>query len=256
MAGGGDPLAGVRAGYDRWAAVYDHDANPLPALEEPRVREAFGDAAGREVLDLGCGTGRHTAWLVEAGARVTALDFSAGMLAEARRKVPSGRARFLVHDLHEPLPLPDASFDAVVSGLVLEHLRDLDAFFSEARRVLRPAGRAAVSAMHPAMFLRGSQARFTDPDSGEVIAPGSLPHRICDFVMAGLDAGFTLLGLGEYAPDTDFVKRYPRAERYLDWPMLVVLTLEAGGERAAGARAAPARPGSPSREVAPGGARP
>lgn len=256
MAGGGDPLAGVRAGYDRWAAVYDHDANPLPALEEPRVREAFGDAAGREVLDLGCGTGRHTAWLVEAGARVTALDFSAGMLAEARRKVPSGRARFLVHDLHEPLPLPDASFDAVVSGLVLEHLRDLDAFFSEARRVLRPAGRAAVSAMHPAMFLRGSQARFTDPDSGEVIAPGSLPHRICDFVMAGLDAGFTLLGLGEYAPDTDFVKRYPRAERYLDWPMLVVLTLEAGSGRAAGARAAPARPGSPSREVAPGGARP
>ena len=69
MTGGHDPLAGVREGYDRWSAVYDHDANPLQALEEPRVREALGDPRGREVLDLGCGTGRHTAWLVEAGAR-------------------------------------------------------------------------------------------------------------------------------------------------------------------------------------------
>ena len=249
-----ETLSGVQAGYDRWAAVYDHDANPLPALEEPRVREALGDAGGREVLDLGCGTGRHTAWLAEAGARITAVDFSAGMLEEARRKVSSGRVRFIAHDLHEPLPLPDASFDAVVSGLVLEHLRDLAEFFAEARRVLRPGGRAVVSAMHPSMFLRGSQARFTDPDSGEVVAPGSLPHRICDFVMAGLHAGFTLLRLGEYAPDKELVKRYPRAERYLDWPMLVVLTLEAdrrapGSVRAGGVGTAP-EPGPTSREPA------
>ena len=223
-----DPLAGVRAGYDRWAAVYDHDANPLPALEERHVRVALGDVHGRDVLDLGCGTGRHTAWLAGAGAQVTAVDFSAGMLDEARRKVPRGAVLFIAHDLHEPLPLDDASFDAVVSGLVLEHLHDLHGFFGEARRVLRPAGRAVVSAMHPAMFLRGSQARFTDPDSGEVVAPGSLPHRISDFVMAGLDAGFTLRSIGEYAPDAGFVKRYPRAERYLDWPMLVVLVLRAG----------------------------
>ena len=72
----------------------------------------------------------------------------------------------LALDLHEPLPFPAGAFDRVVSGLVLEHLRDLDAFFAEARRVLREGGRAVVSAMHPAMFLRGSQARFTDPESG------------------------------------------------------------------------------------------
>ena len=226
--GAGDPLAGVRAGYDRWAEVYDHDANPLPALEEPHVREALGDVRGRDVLDLGCGTGRHTAWLAEAGARVTAVDFSAGMLEEARRKVPSGSVRFIVHDLHQPLPLGDATFDAVVSGLVLEHLRDLHAFFTEARRVLRPAGRAVFSAMHPAMFLRSSQARFTDPDSGERVQPGSLPHRLGDFVMAVLGANFALHGIGEYAPDTDFARRYPRAERYVGWPMLVVLDLRAG----------------------------
>ena len=221
-----DPLSGVRDGYDRWARVYDHDANPLPALEEPHLREALGDVRGRDVIDLGCGTGRHTAWLAAAGARVTALDFSEGMLEQARRKVPAADVRFIAHDMHEPLPLAAAAFDALVSGLVLEHLRDLDGFFRESHRVLRPGGRAVVSAMHPAMFLRGSRARFTDPDSGEIVAPGSLPHPLGEFVMAALDAGFALRGLDEIAPDADFARRYPRAERYVGWPMLVVMTMQ------------------------------
>ena len=161
-----DPLSGVRAGYDRWASVYDHDENPLPALEEPHVRNALGDVRHLDVLDLGCGTGRHTAWLAAAGARVTGVDFSHEMLERARRKVTDTDVHVIVHDLHEPLPLEDTSFDAVVSGLVLEHIRDPRAFFKEAHRVLKPGARAVVSAMHPAMFLRDSRARFTDPDSG------------------------------------------------------------------------------------------
>ena len=225
MAADRDPLSGVRAGYDRWASVYDHDDNPLPALEEPHVRAALGDVRHLDVLDLGCGTGRHTAWLAAAGARVTAVDFSEEMLERARRKVPDTDVHIIIHDLHEPLPVEDASFDALVSGLVLEHIRDPRAFFMEAHRVLRPGARAVVSAMHPAMFLRDVRARFTDPDSGKVVAPGSLPHQLGDFVMAALGAGFTLRRVGEYAPEAEFVQHHPRAERYLGWPMLVVLEL-------------------------------
>jgi malonyl-CoA O-methyltransferase len=215
----------IRAGYDRWALVYDHDANPLPALEEPVVREAVGDVRGVTALDLGCGTGRHALWLAAAGAIVTAIDFSDNMLAEARRKPGAAAVEFLSHDLHERLPFPAGRFDLVVSGLVLEHLRDLGGFFGEARRVLRTEGRAVVSAMHPAMFLRGSQARFTDPASGEVVQPGSFPHRMGDFVMAALRAGFRLDDVGEHAPDAAFAAAYPRAAKYVGWPMLVVLRL-------------------------------
>jgi malonyl-CoA O-methyltransferase len=218
----------IRAGYDRWALVCDHDANPLPALEEPFVHEALGVVAGLAVLDLGCGTGRHALRLAAARAAVTAVDFSEGMLAEARRKPGAESVRFLVHDLHDPLPLAGGSFDRVVSGLVLEHLRDLDGFFREARRMLRTGGRAVISAMHPAMFLRGSQARFTDPESGRVVQPGSLPHQLGDFVMAAVRAGFRVDQIGEHAPDAVFAARYPRAEKYIGWPMLVVLGLVAG----------------------------
>ena len=112
-----------------------------------------------------------------------------------------------------------------VSGLVLEHLRELDGFFAEARRALRPGGRAVVSAMHPAMFLRGTQARFTDPASGERVQPGSVPHSVAAFVMAAVQAGFRLSNVAEHAPDAEFARRYPRAERYIGWPMLVVLSL-------------------------------
>ena len=221
------PVSGVRGGYDRWALVYDHDANPLPALEEPFVRAAAGEVSGRAVLDLGCGTGRHALWLAAAGARVTAVDFSQGMLDEARRKPGAAAVRFVVHDLHQPLPFADAGFDLVVSALVLEHLCDLGAFFAEARRVLRRDGRAVVSAMHPAMFLRGSQARFTDPQSGRVVQPGSVPHTLGDMVMAAVRGGFTLQAIHEQAPHEAFAARYPRALRYVGWPMLVVFQLKA-----------------------------
>ncbi len=212
-------------GYDRWAAVYDHDRNPLQALDEPVVLAALGDVKGRAVLDMGCGTGRYALWLAEQGAHVTAIDFSAGMLAEARQKPFAQQVKFIEHDLHEPLPFGDEQFDAVVSGLVLEHVRDLDVFFGEVRRVLKPTGRAVISAMHPAMFLRGSQARFTDPTSGELVQVGSISHSLSDFVMATIRVGFQIQEIGEYAPDAAFAQRYPRAEKYIDWPMLMVMTL-------------------------------
>lgn len=222
-----DELHAVRPGYDRWAAVYDHDANPLQALEEPVVRAAAGDVGELRTLDLGCGTGRHALWLAAAGARVTAVDFSEGMLAEARRKPGAEAVEFIEHDLHAPLPFADSAFDLVVSGLVLEHLADLDPFFEETRRVLAPGGKAILSAMHPAMFLKGAQARFTDPASGEIVQPGSLSHSVSDFVMAALRAGFALWEIGEFAPDAAFAEKFPRAQKYVGWPMLVVMTLGA-----------------------------
>lgn len=224
----GDDLSSVRAGYDRWAAVYDHDANPLQALEEPHFRAAVGDPRGLAVLDMGCGTGRHSVWLAAAGAHVTAIDFSEAMLAEARRKPHADAVTFVAHDLHQPLPFADGSFDLVVSGLVLEHVHDLQLFFSEARRMLKPTGRTVVTAMHPAMCLRGTQARFTDPDSGELVQPGSVAHSVSAFVMAAVRAGFRLSDVTEHAPDAAFANHFTRAAKYIGWPMLVVMALAIG----------------------------
>ena len=221
----------VRAAYDRWASIYDHDGNPLIALEGPRVRAAVGEPAGLHALDLGCGTGRHALWLALSGARVTAVDFSPGMLAQAKSKPGADAVHFLVHDLNEPLPFEPQTFDLVVSGLVLEHLPELKPFFTEARRVLRPGGRAIVSNMHPAMFLRGTQARFTDPASGELVLPGSINHSVSSMVMSASHAGFDLVDIGEFSPDAQLAIDFPRAAKYIDWPMLVILSLSARSDQ-------------------------
>ena len=75
------------------------------------------------------------------------------------------------------------------------------------------------------MFLRGTQARFTDPASGELVRPGSVPHSVGAFVMAAVRAGFRLEAVDEYAPDAAFAEHYPRAAKCVGWPMLVLLQL-------------------------------
>ena len=219
-------LAGVRSAYDRWAAIYDTDRNPMLALETPLLRAALPDVDGRDVLDLGCGTGRHALWLAAAGARVMALDFSAEMLRVAQRKPGAANIDFRVHDLGNVLPFAANTFDVVVSALVLEHIADLGLCFAEVQRVLRAGGTAVVSAMHPAMFLRGAQARFTDPVGDVRVLPGSVNHSISAMIMAALRAGLQLIGVSEYAPDATFAAQHPRAEKYVGWPMLVVMQLQ------------------------------
>jgi ubiquinone/menaquinone biosynthesis C-methylase UbiE len=218
-------MSTIQTGYDRWAMVYDHDANPLPALEEPVMMRMMGSVQGKRVLDVGCGTGRHTLWLQAAGAQVTAMDFSAGMLSKAKQKPGMSSVEFLVHDLHQPWPVAERSFDAIISGLVMEHLQHLVPFFTEIRRVVKPGGKVVLSTLHPAMFLRGSQARFTDPETGQIVQPGSVNHTYGEMVLAALGAGFRILELMEQSPDAAFALQYPRAEKYVGWPMLLVMSL-------------------------------
>src|SRR5262245_21728922 len=144
----------TREGYDRWAEVYDGEGNPLVALEEPLLDRLLGDVRGLAVADIGCGTGRHALRLAAAGARVSAVDFSEEMLRRARAKPGAEAIDFRAYDLAEPLPFADQSFDRVVCGLVVDHIRDLAGLFGEMRRVCRPGGFVVVSTMHPALMLR------------------------------------------------------------------------------------------------------
>ena len=232
MQGTDSRLAEVRSRYDRWAEVYDDDGNPLPVLEQAPVRRALGPVAGLEALDLGCGTGRHALWLASQGAKVTAVDFSAEMLARARAKPGAQAVRFVEHDLHRPLPFENASFDRVVSGLVLEHIEHLGRFYFEARRVLRPSGLGVFSTLHPSMFLRGSRARFLDPSSGESVYPGSNDHSLSDVLQPLLESGLALRSIEEASPTAELAARHPRAEKHMGWPMLLVLTAAVGTSRA------------------------
>jgi SAM-dependent methyltransferase len=97
---------------------------------------------GRDVLDLGCGTGYFAGWLTMRGARVTAVDFSPEQLATARRCQEQFDIHFgLVEANAEALPLRDDSFDLVLSEHGVGVWCEPDAWVAEAARVLRPGAR-------------------------------------------------------------------------------------------------------------------
>jgi SAM-dependent methyltransferase len=219
-------ILSTREGYDRWAEIYDLEQNPLIALEEPEVDRLLGDVAGLDVVDVGCGTGRHAVRLAARGANVVGVDFSDGMLARAKEKEGAGGVRWVVSDVtRPPLPLPDHSFDRVVCALVVDHVAALREFFGELGRLCREDGRIVVTVMHPAMMLNGTQARFVDPDTGRETRPESHPNLIADYVNGAVAAGLRILRVGEHSVDEELAGRMPRAEKYLGWPVLYWMEL-------------------------------
>lgn len=157
---------------------------------------------GRDVLELGCGTGKNTVWLAERARRVIAMDFSPGMLEVARTRVPVERVTLIQHDVRERWPIDDASVDVVVANLILEHLSNVAAIFAEAARVLRPGGVMYSCELHPYRQLRGGQAHFTDEWSGEVVFAPAFQHTIAEYVNGAVAGGLAILRLDEWT-ETD-----------------------------------------------------
>ncbi len=213
----------TREGYDRWAPGYDGYDNPLIALEEPIVREHIGDPAGLDVLDVGCGTGRHARWMAQRGANVTGVDFSGGMLAVLRDKGTPPNLQLIEHDLREGLPRPADCADLVTCCLVLEHLQSLDAMFAEMARVVRPGGRVLISDFHPEMLRRGYHARFREEPSGPKYQMQGAAHTVSDHVMAATRAGLSIAHASEHVMTETLATRSRSAQKWVGLPLLFVL---------------------------------
>ena len=143
----------------------------------------FRAAIGREkrVLDLGCRSGALTRHILE-GNEVVGLDVDQVALARAE----SLGIQPVVADVEEPLPFGDASFDAVVAGELLEHLRFPDAVVAEIRRVLRPGG--VVVGSVPNAFRLQSRLRFLrgraaedDPTHLHMFSPAAVRELLAGF---------------------------------------------------------------------------
>jgi len=97
--------------------------------------------AGRDWVDVGCGTGALSATILEHAepASVMGFDPSESFIGHARSTIPDRRARFAVAPA-DALPLVGASADVAVAGLVLNFVPDIPAALAEMRRVVRPGG--------------------------------------------------------------------------------------------------------------------
>lgn len=193
----------VRAAYASWAESYDTSENRTRDLDALVLRQHELDIAGRDVLEIGCGTGKNTEWLAEHAESVTALDLSPEMLERAKARVRTGQVTFIEHDIQRAWPVPDESVNAVVGNLVLEHVSNLRVIFEEAQRVLRPNGTLFLCELHPFRQRLGGQAQFTDLESGNRVKVEAYVHDVSEYVNSGIDAGLRLVSIGEWSDDRD-----------------------------------------------------
>jgi SAM-dependent methyltransferase len=130
------------AGWERASEYYGDAFGALTTQTAGALLNAAGASSGMRLLDVATGPGFIAAAAAVLGARAVGLDFSAAMIAEARRRHPA--LTFREGDA-EALPFEPASFDAVVMNFGLLHLARPDAAITEAHRVLRPEGRYALT---------------------------------------------------------------------------------------------------------------
>ncbi|MBV8395967.1 MAG: class I SAM-dependent methyltransferase [Actinobacteria bacterium] len=109
----------------------------------------FEELRGKDVLEIGAGTGVHTKLLAEAGARVSAVDLTpTAVELTGRRLELAGLSADVREADAESLPYEDASFDFVWSWGVIHHSAETNRVIAEIARVLRPGGRLAFMVYH------------------------------------------------------------------------------------------------------------
>ena len=124
--------------FDGVAQLYDDSRLGYPTEVVDFAVATAGAAAGRHVLEVGCGTGQLTEALVRHGFRLTAVDIGAAMIAAARRRLEGSGVCFQVSSF-EDFAAPEASVDLIVSGTAF-HWIDPEVRFRKPARLLRSGG--------------------------------------------------------------------------------------------------------------------
>jgi len=144
-----EPDLGVVAGqHDHWESTFSESPEMYgsdPSRSALAAAARFCEAGASRLLELGAGQGRDTFHFIRRGFDVTATDFTESGLDSIRSRASDSGAvvRCVNHDVREPLPFPDGSFDACYSHMLFcmaLTTDDLVALAAEIRRVLRPNG--------------------------------------------------------------------------------------------------------------------
>ena len=186
----------TRKAYDDWSKQYDSNINKTRDLEAKALREILSEVDFNSCLEIGCGTGKNTEWLVTKAKRITAVDLSKEMLSKAREKINSDKVQFLQIDITKSWVFTKEKFDLVTFSLVLEHIENLDHIFNEAAKVLIPGGYIYIGELHPFKQYNGTKARYESNEGLQIL--DCYNHNISDFIQSAKRSGFEIENINEY----------------------------------------------------------
>ena len=200
-------MSDVQQAYNSWAMQYDTNENKTRDLEAKSLRETLASLSFTHCLEIGCGTGKNTVWLMEKAASVTAVDLSEEMLTKAKEKITAAHVQFVQADITEPWTFAEKPYHLVVCSLVLEHIELLSPILKKVADALTPGGYLYISELHPFKQYSGSKARFETEEGTQIVT--CFNHHISDFTDAAKENGLQLELLKEYF-DEDNRNNIPR----------------------------------------------
>jgi ubiquinone/menaquinone biosynthesis C-methylase UbiE len=191
----------IKSAYNNWSSSYDKDINLTRDLDAEIVRKEFADKRFELILEVGCGTGKNTTFFSEIADKVYAIDFSEGMISQAKEKLKSNNVVFTQADISLKWPIENNTIELVTCNLILEHIENLDFIFSEANRCLTNQGKFFINELHPFRQYDGKKATFLN--DGKTTEIDAYIHNITDFIYAANKNGLRLLELKEYWHEQD-----------------------------------------------------
>ena len=191
----------TKKAYDLWSKQYDTNANKTRDLEARALRETLAELEFSRCLEIGCGTGKNTEWLIKKADHITAVDLSEEMIGKAKAKIDSDKVSFLLADITKDWDFTSDKFNLVSFSLVLEHIEDLNHIFKEVSKVLSPGGFIYIGELHPYKQYLGTKARFETEEGLQIL--DCYNHNISDFIHSAGKYGFDLKELNEFWNDDE-----------------------------------------------------
>jgi len=182
--------------YNLWAETYDTVENKTRDLELSVGQSTLKNRRYPQIIELGCGTGKNTKWLMNKCDSLIGIDFSSEMLAIAKEKIKSEKVQFLQADILHEWNFNGNSVDLITSSLVLEHIKDLNFIFSQANKTLKKYGMFYLCELHPFKQYIGSKAKFKL--NNKVIKLETYVHNISDYLNSASKNNFELFEFNEW----------------------------------------------------------
>jgi Methylase involved in ubiquinone/menaquinone biosynthesis len=192
----------IKTAYNIWADQYDTNENKTRDLEDKALRTVLLNKQFDNCLEIGCGTGKNTEWLISGTNKITAVDLSGNMLARAKAKIQSDKVEFIQADINNEWNFAyNRQFDLVTFSLVLEHIENLDGIFEKLSKVVKTNGHVYIGELHPFKQYTGSKARFETEHGLQVVT--CYNHHVSDFTGSAKKYGFEIASLQEFFDDDD-----------------------------------------------------
>ena len=186
----------IEKAYNIWADQYDTNSNKTRDLDTKSTIKTLNKFDFSKVIELGCGTGKNTTFLLKKADEIIGLYFSQEMLNRAKAKIKDERVEFRKADLTKSWEI-DNDFAALITcSLTLEHIKNLNHIFNQANLKLKKNGLFFISELHPFKQYSGSKAKYETENGTKELEV--YIHHISEYIDDAKNNGLEFVEMKEW----------------------------------------------------------